>query len=291
LTRVVGRLTGSVGFRDMRRLFAMLSVTAVFLVAAPAALATTQTAHGGDVTATFTFQGKVPRFHGLHLTISRGGATVYDQPVVAKFCGKLCWPGPAVATPRAAVQVFDLEGNGEPDVVLDLYSGGAHCCTVLQIFSFDPATTTYVKTERVFGDPDAKVVDLGHNGHFEFLTADDSFAYEFTDFAGSGLPIEILTFANRQFTDVTRSYPKLVAKDAALWLRAFKAQARQHYPDSVGVIAAWAADEDLLGHTKLVRRFLHQQAVAGHLNAPFAASGTKFVAKLQKFLRRRGYLR
>ena len=29
-------------------------------VAAPAALATTQTAHAGDVTATFTFQGKVP---------------------------------------------------------------------------------------------------------------------------------------------------------------------------------------------------------------------------------------
>jgi hypothetical protein len=274
----------------MRRVIAIISVTALSLVGAPAALATTQTAHGGNVAATFTFQGKVPHFRGLHLTISRGGATVYDQPVVAKFCGKLCWPGP-VTGGRPAVHVVDLEGTGDPDVVLDLYSGGAHCCTVEQVFSFDPATTTYVKTEQVFGDPDAKIVDLGHHGHFEFLTADDSFAYEFTDFAASGLPIEILTFANRHFTDVTRSYPKLIAKDAALWLRAFKAQAKQHYPDSVGVIAAWAADEDLLGHTKLVKRFLHQQAVAGHLNAPFAAGGTKFVAKLQKFLRQRGYVR
>jgi hypothetical protein len=188
------------------------------------------------------------------------------------------------------VQVVDLENNGEPDVVLDLYSGGAHCCTVVEVFSFNAATATYVKTEQVFGDPEAKIVDLGHTGHFEFLTADDSFAYEFTDFAASGLPIEILTFANGHFTDVTRSYPKLIAKDAALWLRAFKSQARQHYPDSVGVIAAWAADEDLLGHTKLVKRFLHKQAVAGHLNAPFGAGGTKFVAKLQKFLRRGGYL-
>ncbi|HET6869177.1 MAG TPA: hypothetical protein VFH80_24920 [Solirubrobacteraceae bacterium] len=273
----------------MRHALAIVSVTAICLIAAPVALATTETASSGNVAATFTFQGKVPRFHGLHLTISRSGAVVYDQPVVAKFCGKLCWPGQG-AIRSTSVHVVDLEGTGDPDVVLDLYSGGAHCCTVEQVFSFDQATTTYVKTEQVFGDPYAKIVDLGHNGHFEFLTADDSFAYEFTDFAASGLPIEILTFANGHFTDVTRSYPKLIAKDAALWLRAFKAQAKQHYPDSVGVIAAWAADEDLLGHTKLVARYLHKQAVAGHLNAAFAPGGTKFVAKLQKFLRRRGYL-
>jgi hypothetical protein len=274
----------------MRRVLVIVSVTAVCLIAAPAALATTQTAHAGDVAATFTFHGKVPSFHGLRLTISRGGTIVYDHPVVAKFCGKLCWPGQGVGR-RSSVQVVDLEGTGDPDVVLDLYSGGAHCCTVVQIFSFDPATTTYVKAERVFGDPDAKVVDLAHNGHFEFLTADDSFAYRFTDFAASGLPIEILTFADGHFTDVTRGYPKLIAKDAVLWLRAFKGQAKQHYPDSVGVIAAWAADEDLLGHAKLVKRYLHRQAAAGHLNAPFGSRGTRFVAKLQKFLRRRGYVR
>jgi hypothetical protein len=194
-------------------------------------------------------------------------------------------------TRRSSVQVADIEDTGDPDVVLNLYSGGAHCCTVVQIFSYAAATQTYVKTERVFGDPDAKVVDLRHNGRFEFLTADDSFAYRFTDFAASGLPLEILTFANRHFTDVTRSYRKLVAKDAALWLKAFKAQAKQHYSDSLGVIAAWAADEDRLGHAKLVNRYLHQQAAAGHLKAPFNAGGTKFIAKLQKFLRRRGYLR
>ena len=92
-------------------------------------------------------------------------------------------------------------------MVLDLYSGGAHCCTVVQIFSFEPGTMTYVQTERVFGDPDARIVDLSHDGRFEFLTADDSFAYRFTDYAASGLPIEILTFAGGHFTDVTRAYP------------------------------------------------------------------------------------
>lgn len=274
----------------MRRALTFVAVTAACLLAAPVALATTQTAHGGNVTATFTFQGAVPNFHGLRLTIARGGTVVYDQPVVAKFCGKLCWPGPAIGG-RPAVQVADLEHTGDPDVVLDLYSGGAHCCTVLQVFSYDPGTMTYAETERNFGDPDVRIVDLRHDGRLELLTADDSFAYAFTDYAASGLPIEIQTFAGGHFTDVTRSYPALVARDAAFWLKAFKGLARDHYSDSVGVIAAWAADEDLLGHVRLVNRFLAQQAKAGHLNAPFATGGTKFIAHLQKFLRRRGYLR
>jgi hypothetical protein len=269
----------------------MILVGLAALVVAPVALATTQTASSGDVTATFTFQGKVPNFHGLRLTIAQGGTVDYDQPVVSKFCAELCWPGPAVAAKRPAVQVVDLEHTGNPDVVLDLYSGGAHCCTVIQIFSFQAATSSYLETERVFGDPDARVVDLGHDGNFEFLTADDSFAYRFTDFAASGLPIEILTFAGGNFTDVTRSYPALVAKDAAFWLKAFRASGREHYADSVGVIAAWAADEDLLGHVKLVNRYLRAQAAAGHLNAASGVGGMRFVANLQKFLRRRGYLR
>jgi hypothetical protein len=273
----------------MRRPLLVFAVVLVCLIAAPAALATTQTATSGNVTATFTFQGKVPNFHGLQLSIARGGTVLYDKPVVSKFCAELCWPGPAIGK-RPSVQVVDLEHTGEPDVVLTLFSGGAHCCTVLQIFSFNAAASSYVETERVIGDPDARIVDLGHDGRFEFVTADDSFAYRFTDYAASGLPIEILAFAGGKFTDVTSRYPALVAKDAAFWLKAFKAMARVHYDDSVGVIAAWAADEARLGHVKLVNRYLRQQAAAGHLNAAGGTGGTKFVAKLQKFLRRHGYL-
>jgi hypothetical protein len=280
--------------RAMRRILAIAMAAGAWLVVSlvvtPVAPATTQTASAGNVTATFTFQGKFPNYQGQRLQISQGGSVLYDQPVTSKFCANLCAPYTAV-TGRSDVAVVDLEHTGRPDVVLDLYSGGAHCCTIVQIFSFDPGTMTYVKTERNFGDPEARIVDLGHNGRFEFLTADDSFAYAFTDFAASGLPIEIETFSIRHFTAVTRRYPRLIAKDAAIWLRAFKAQASEHYSDSVGVIAAWAADEDLLGHVKLVNRYLSQQAAAGHLNAPFGAGGTKFVANLQKFLRRRGYVR
>jgi hypothetical protein len=278
----------------VKRAFLIAGVmTALLLLGAPAALATTQTAQSGNVNATFTFSGSYPDFSGLQLTIAQGSTLLYDEPVVSKLCGAYCAPGSASGK-TSSVHVLDLEHDGQPDVLLDLYSGGAHCCWIEQIFSFDPGTMTYVMTQHDFGDPGEEVVDLRDNGHLEFLTADDWFAYEFTDFAASGLPIEILTFSDRHFSNVTRQFPKLVARDAAGWMKAFNSMAKQHYSDSVGVVAAWAADEELLGHAKLVNSFLATQLKAGHLNSalsPEEPGGAKFVAKLRKFLRTHGYTR
>lgn len=275
----------------MRRTPIIVGVLALSLAGAPAALAKTETASAGNVMAALTFQGKFPNYSGQRLEISRGGTVYYNEPVTSKFCGNLCVPYSGI-TGKSAVSVVDLEHDGQPDVVLDLYSGGAHCCTIVQVFSLDPGTMTYVETETNFGDPGARIVDLRHNGRYEFLTADDAFAYEFTDYAGSGLPIQILRFTGGGFVEVTRNYPRLVAKDAAFWLKAYKHTASDHYQDSVGVIAAWAADEELLGHAKLVNTELTQQAKLGHLGSALypQGSGQRFIVKLKRFLRTHGYL-
>jgi hypothetical protein len=272
-----------------RRLVIVGAIVAV-LALAPAASATSQTASAGDVTATFSFKGnQLPNYRDEQLTISRAGVVSYNQPVSSSFCQDACAPGSEGGS-DSSVHVVDLEHTGEPDVVLDLYTGGAHCCSVEQIFSFDPATATYVETQRNFGDPGMRIVDLHHDGHLELRTADDSFAYEFTDYAASGLPIQILTFSDGRFLNVTRSYPHAIERDAARWLRVFKATQRSG--DTVGVIAAWAADEALLGHSKRVHRYLELQAKEGHLTTPAGEpTGKRFIAKLQRFLRAHGYRR
>lgn len=270
---------------------AALSTALAF--AASGASAATQTASSGNVSATFTYSGTYPEYSHERLEISRSGQVLYSRPVTANPCGGQCAPG-STSAKHPGIHVLDLEHSGQPDVMLDLFSGGAHCCSIEEIFSFDPGTMTYTLTQHDFGDPGDRIVDLNHDGRYEFLTADDSFAYEFTDFAASGLPIQILTFSGRRFHNVTRSYPTLIAADAAVWLKAFKSEAKQHYSDSVGVIAAWAADEDLLGRGPQVTRYLTQQAAAGHLNSalsPEEAHGERFVANLQRFLRKHGYLR
>jgi hypothetical protein len=272
-----------------RRAAVLSCAIAVALVAAPAAArATTESASSGAVSATFSYHGRVPEITGETLAIARSGRVVYRARVSAPpYCpvSHPCWP--LASGRRASLHVLDLEPGGQPDVILDLFSGGAHCCTIEQVFSFDSGTGTYVPTTRDFGDPPAPIEDLGHNGRYEFVTADDSFAYRFTDFAGSGLPLEILTFAHRRFTNVTRRYPKLIARDAASFLRAFK----HDLADGDGLIAAWAADEDNLGHEALVSSTLAKELKAGALHGAVYPRGGKFVSALQRFLRREGYVR
>ncbi len=250
-----------------------------------------ESASSGTVTATYRYSGTYPRSIHSTMEITRSGEVLYDQPVTSAWCGKDCWPA-SVATSSPSLHVVHLRARGFPDVVLDLFTGGAHCCFVEQVYSFDASTSKYVKSERDFGDPGARLEKLGAGGSDDFVTGNDAFAYEFTDFAASGLPLEILSFSDRKFHDVTRSFPALIAKDAAQWIKAFHAASTSHYDDTVGVVAAWAADEDLLGRGAEVSTFLAAQARAGHLNSalsPIEPSGEKFVLALDKFLTREGY--
>jgi len=255
------------------------------LAAAPAALAATQSASSGVVSATFSYQGNVgPTISDEMLTIARSGQTVYSEPVTTTVCTASYPCSPASSH---AVHVANLEAGGEPAVVLDLFSGGADCCTVEQVFSYDPGTMTYVKTERDFGQTGSKLEDLSHNGLDEFLTADSFFVCEFTDCADSGAPIEILSFATGRFTDVTTDYRPLIVKDAATWLRLYQ----HHMSNGLGLIAPWAADEDLLGHSATVKSYLAKELKEHHLKgAPSFSGGQKFITTLNKLLRKEGYL-
>jgi hypothetical protein len=254
--------------------------------------ATTQTASRGGEVATFTFHGTSPISENPYLKITLDGKAVYQQRVSSRWCGTECSAN-VIAGARQVIHVVRLQPKGSLSVVLDLYTGGAHCCFVEQVYSFKPNSSIIEKSEHNFGDPGVRLVKLSTDGTVDFLSANDAFAYEFTDYAASGMPIEILNFSHNAFRNVTRSYPTLIAKDAQQWIKAFWSQAGDHYQDSVGVVAAWAADEDMLGHSSAVAHFLAVQATAGHLNSalsPITPRGQKFVVALQKFLRKQGYL-
>ena len=105
----------------MRRgLLIVVALALTAAVAPAAALATTQTASQGGVTATFRYAGHYPNYSGLHLTIAQSGSVLYDQPVSSKTCGKFCAPG-ATGAKVSSVQVIDLDGTGQPNVVLNLF--------------------------------------------------------------------------------------------------------------------------------------------------------------------------
>src|SRR5205807_2651225 len=103
------------------------------------------------------------------------------------------------------------------------------------------------------------------DGKLEFASADDRFAYAFAAYSFSGLPIQIWCFAGHRFVDVTRMFPTQIAADAKSHLSLYRRAARRGL--GLGEIAAWAADEDLLGHSALVRRTLSAQLRMGRLRS------------------------
>jgi len=278
----------------LRQIIAIAATLAVsiFTLTLPAGAAT-QTVSSRGVVVTYTYRGTPPLSSHSRLKISTGGEVVYDQVVRSKWCGSECSPN-IVARDRKVVHIVHLSRSGSPSVVLDLYSGGAHCCFVEQVYTVAAKSEGVHKAEFNFGNPGVRLVKLGANGNYDFLSANNDFAYAFTDFAASGMPIEIFSFSNGAFHNVTLSFPNLIRSDAGQWMKAFRSQASTHYQDSVGLVAAWAADEDMLGHFAGVARFLTAQAKAGHLNSalnPITPSDQKYVVALQKFLRRHGYLK
>ncbi len=265
-------------------------VSSLFALVSSAGAAT-ETVTAAGLTVTYSYHGSSPLTLSSHLKIERGGRVLYDAAVTSKWCGSECSPN-VIASAKKVVHIVNLQPGGSPSVVLDLYTGGAHCCSVEQVYAFSATSSKVHKTERDFGDPGARLERLGAGGSFDFVSADDDFAYAFTDFAASGLPIQVLSFSNGSFHNVTRSFPRLITRDALQWMSAFTAQSSDHYADSVGVVAAWAADEDMLGHSTTVARFLATQSAAGHLKSelnPTTLGGHRFVVALQRFLRRNGY--
>ncbi len=260
------------------------------MAGATPASAATYRASLGPVAATLTYRGSDTNPHGTTITVTNAGRVVFRGPVVTKFCGRLCWPEatyyPNNGNPLSVVRLEP----GLPDVVLGLYSGGAHCCSIDLIIE-RRTPTTFAPVEVYLGDPGARLEKLPGSPYDAIVTADDSFAYEFTDYAASGLPLEIERLSNGHVHDVTRQYPALIKKDAQVFLSAFLAQASSHYQDSVGVIAAWAADEYLLGRAAAANQYLRQQAAAGHLNSALEPSlkGEAFITQLHAFLKTQGY--
>jgi hypothetical protein len=224
----------------------------------------------------------------LVLAITRNGRVVYHQRVSAAACRRKCMDV-AVPPGKSPLHVLDLDGNGEPEVVLGLFTGGANCCFIDQVFSFDPRSRTYVRSQHDFLNAGATLARLG--GRPVFKSGDSRITEAgFTDTADSGTPIQIWRFAKRSFADVTRRYPGLVRADAAKWMRLFN----HHVSNGVGLIAAWAADEDLLGQSALVDTTLKRLAAQDKLRTPLGLphnSATAFVDQLEKLLHKLGYTR
>lgn len=266
-------------------------VLAVGPASASAADAGSATASSGAVSATMTWERAEFGHANPHLVVTRAGATVFDgSPILnSKSCREGGCSYAASGERPGPLQVVDLDAEGSPEVLVDAFTGGAHCCAVTEIIQFTP--TGYTGREAFWGDPGYELRDLDGDMRPEFITYDDAFAAAFTSYAASVFPRLVLDYdaaAKTGFRDVTRRFPALARSNMRRALKALRAARKGRY-ETLGAVSAYVADLYLLGRGREVRPYLKRARARGDLRDIDGRASRSFERKLLAFLHKRGY--
>ena len=247
------------------------------------------TASGGAVQATLSWQAgdfgvKEPR-----LTIVRAGAPLFEgSPLVdAEVCSVGCIFAPS--KDYTPLHVADLGGDVEPEVVVDSYTGGAHCCIVSDVLYFTGAA--YARAEHNWGSYGYALKDLNGDGHPELDGYDAAFEDAFTSHAASFEPPLVLAYdptAAGALRDVTRAFPAAIRKNVKEALHIVAVTRRQH-AETLGGVATYVADLYLQGRGREVRPYLARARKRGDLRTAFGKAPRSFERKLLAFLHKQGY--
>jgi hypothetical protein len=279
------------GYNGRVRSAAALAVALGAVVVATAAAAPkphVERARAGTVEAVFSYSYDAAafRFTRQRLTIERDGATSFSARLRKPPGGGLNAQPAGYFFHRRSVFVTDVDGNGEPEVVLDLYWGGAHCCWYSQIYRYVPTIGHYAPLVHVWGNFGYVFADLDHDGAQELLTRDDRFSYAFASFADSRWPVRILRYRAGRLTVETPSFPSEIGRDAnALWHAAMNPKRKA---GNQGIVAAWAADECMVGHAAVAFKTIDRLSRSGKIHGE--RSRVAFERRLRSFLRGTGYL-
>lgn len=287
---------------------ALVPALAALLIAAPGAAAQekprteTKTAPspGGEVRAELSYvqEEDLFRYRDVRLKITRAGQTVLDAAVPAPCSpAEFCPVSPAGGVELESLFLADLNADGEPEAWVDLYTGGAHCCTYTQLYSHasgggTEGTAVYRRFKQAWGDVGYVLKDLDGDGSPEFRSADPSFSSAFTAYVLSGFPIQIWKFGGGRLNDVTRGYRALIKSDLRRHVKLYKQIRDDDDADVRGFLAAYVADKYLLGQSDSAFDLVYAAHRRGELRPPFgdsSATGKRYISALRKFLRRTGY--
>jgi hypothetical protein len=247
------------------------------------------TASGGPVQATLSWEKAELGVKNPRLVVVRAGATLYDGSPVGDpdTCSIGCvFAGSGTDAP---LKVLDLDGDGEPEIVVDAFTGGAHCCVLAEILHLTGAAYTRLETD--WGSLGYNLKDLDGDGRPELSGYDLAFEDAFSSHAASFEPPLVLKYdaaAKSGFRNVTRSFPALARKNAKDALQTLRKAKRLH-AETLGIVAAYVADLYLQGRGREVRGYLQRARKRGDLRTISGRAPRSFDASLLKFLRKNGY--
>jgi hypothetical protein len=261
---------------------------------------TVETATAGQVTAELSYLERERRegrfrfieYSGFRVKISRAGAVLYDRPI-GRPCTRFCMPVESALTGEH-VGLRDLDGDGEPEAIVDLHTGGTSCCVLVHAYGYDAAANTYRRARLNTG---AGFVsrDYGGDGVVELVGDDFRFRGLFTCGACGARPLRIWHHALDGFDVVTRDFPRRIRSHARRMRRLYARARRLDDPAFVkGALTPYVADLCLLDRCaagfRLVRAALRRGELERESIFDVSPLGPAYLRALRRYLRRTGYL-
>jgi hypothetical protein len=134
-----------------------------------------------------------------------------------------------------------------PSVLLQGFSGGAHCCATLQVITPSAGRLKVLTFDAIDGEGDTSFPsDLDGDGTVDFVRQDDSFRYQFASGAGSYSPPVVLNVYKGQLVDVSME-PAYRAVWDKFAVQTLAACADRSNDDRNGACAAYVAASARLG--------------------------------------------
>jgi virginiamycin B lyase len=243
----------------------------------------TRTSDATSATVSFEHRDRydgVDYFTDIRISIARDGEDLLHE-IVPKLQGN------APHSDSKSLIVRDLDGDGEPEVLLTLNWNGNGCCSWSRIYRY--TGNTYVALQHFWGNGGAEPVvrDLDGDHAPELRSFDDRFSHKYV-YRGTARPLQIWSYRKGRMRDVTRRFPDLVSRDAVkLWR-----QYRKNRALARGFLPAWMADQYLLGRKAFADRALADAAARGELKQRLnqgPESSAAYVRSVKRFLAANGY--
>ncbi|MCU0515371.1 MAG: S-layer homology domain-containing protein [Oscillatoria sp. Prado101] len=232
-----------------------------------------QTSAGGFVRAQLFYEKENFVYTNPRLQVKRAGEILLDAPL----------PVGTGISANLGFRLQDLDGDREPEILVDFFTRERGCCSYSLIYRYLPASRQYSYIQLPWGYAGYKLKDFDLDGIPEFETSDRRFGVQFASSDPQvPSPLQILQYRQGQMFDVTRQYPSLVAQSASrLW--ADYQTKRSQNQDVKAVIAAYLAEKHLLGEGR--------EGWSQVLDSYDGSDRAQYLDSLRNFLRTTGYYR
>jgi hypothetical protein len=127
----------------------------------------------------------------------------------------------------------DLTGEGHPEAVIHVYTGGAHCC--FATVAYDLGSTLTKVLEKPPSNCDGAFQDMDDDGIAEYATCDDLFAYTYCAYAGSPMVLVVMGY------DPAQGYVPASPRFAAFYVEAIERHLEQAEYGKPGEMGEWDA--------------------------------------------------